>query len=85
MRTSLALFGASIALLKWGSVSDSAGYLVAFLAIVALVTSTLRYFRVMKLLDRGQFEPNVHGIMAVFVVVVATFATAFALVHIHEL
>jgi putative membrane protein len=76
-RTSLSLIGAGLALLKWdGTVL---GYLVAATGIILLVTSTRRYFRVMRLLQEGRFAPNVSGIMFVMTVTVAAIATAFFL------
>lgn len=77
MRTGLALIGASLGLLKWSEVSDTEGYLVAFMGIVVLVMSTVRYFRNMQLLEGGYYEPNVHGILMIVTVVVASIVTAF--------
>jgi putative membrane protein len=76
-RTSLSLIGAGLALLKWdGTVL---GYVVAAMGIILLVTSTRRYFRVMRLLQEGRFAPNVSGIIFVMTVTVAAIATAFCL------
>lgn len=82
VRTGLALLGASIGLLKWEDISNVAAYLVALLGLSVLLISTRRYFRVMVLLDRGQFEPNVFE--AFFVV---TFAMVIISVTflIHEI
>jgi uncharacterized membrane protein YidH (DUF202 family) len=78
IRTSLALIGASIGLLKWDESSFAVeGYLVGFTGVVALVTSTGRYFHVMHLLQQGQFEPNVRSILEVVVVVSITIVVAF--------
>jgi putative membrane protein len=79
IRTSLALIGASIGLLKWEDESSFAveGYLVGVTGVVALVTSTWRYFHVMHLLQQGQFEPNVSSILVVVVVVSVTIVVAF--------
>lgn len=85
MRTSLALFGASLGLLKWDVVANWAGYLVAILGIVVLIASTQRYFRVMTLLEEGKFEPNVQGIIAIVSTVVCAITTAFVLHHVHQL
>lgn len=85
MRTSLALIGASLGLLKWDAVANWAGYLVAILGIVVLIASTQRYFRVMMLLEEGKFEPNVQGIIAIVSTVVCAIITAFVLQHVHEL
>lgn len=79
MRTGLALFGVSLGLLKWNATSNTEGYLVAIMGIVVLITSTQRYFRVMKLLESGKYEPNVHGVLSVVTVIIAAVATAFAL------
>lgn len=79
-RTGLALIGAGLGLLKWDAEgSDAEGYLVAFMGILCLVMATYRYFHNMQLLAAGFFEPNVHGILMVVTVVVATIATAFAM------
>lgn len=85
MRTGLALVGASLALLKWDTVSNWAGYLVAFLGIVVLLTATHRYFRVMQLLERQQFEPNIHGIVCIVSVAIVAIIVAFVLQHTHGL
>ena len=79
MRTGLALIGASLGLLKWSEISDTEGYLVAFMGIVVLVMATCRYFRNMQLLEGGFFAPNVHGILLVITVVIAAIVAAFAL------
>lgn len=81
MRTSLALFGASLGLLNWTAVADWTGYLVAILGIVVLITSTLRYFRVMALLEEGMFEPNVHGIISIVSVLSCAVVAAYVLQH----
>jgi len=85
MRTALALIGASLGLLKWDAVANWAGYLVAILGIVVLITSTQRYFRVMQLLEEGKFEPNIHGIIVIVSVVCCAIVAAFVLQHTHEL
>jgi uncharacterized membrane protein YidH (DUF202 family) len=85
MRTSLALIGASLGLLKWDAVANWAGYLVAILGIVVLITSTQRYFRVMTLLEEGKFEPNVQGIIAIVSTAVCAIISAFVLQHVHQL
>lgn len=78
-RTGLALIGASLGLLKWSEVSNVEGYLVATMGIAVLVMATYRYFRNMQLLEGGYYEPNVHGIVMVVTVVVASIVTAFFL------
>jgi putative membrane protein len=85
MRTALSLIGAGLALLKWDAVANAAGYLLAALGIVLLVTSTQRYFRVMRLLQQGKFEPNVGGIISIVAVTVAAIVAAFYLQHTHQL
>jgi putative membrane protein len=85
MRTALSLIGAGLALLKWDAVANAAGYMVAALGIVLLVTSTQRYFRVMRLLQQGKFEPNVSGIISIVTVTVAAIVAAFYLQHTHQL
>ena len=85
IRTSLALIGASLGLLKWDAASTQEAYLVAGLGIVALITSTQRYFRVMQQLDRGEFEPNVRGVLVVVVTVTIAVIAAFVLQRIHQL
>ncbi|KAL7572113.1 hypothetical protein ACA910_001750 [Epithemia clementina (nom. ined.)] len=81
IRTGLALFGASIALLKWDDFSNVMAYTVAVLGLMVMMISTRRYFKVMHLLDQGRFEPNIDGIL--FVVVVSSIAIAVAFV-LHE-
>mmetsp|Transcript_767 Transcript_767/g.1620 ORF Transcript_767/g.1620 Transcript_767/m.1620 type:complete len:154 (+) Transcript_767:265-726(+) len=83
MRTSLALIGASLGLLKWDAVSDVAGYIVATLGVVCLISSTERYFTNMKHLEQGKFVPNVRGILVVVVVIVGAIIGAFVL-HFHN-
>ena len=85
MRTSLALIGASLGLLKWDAIANWAGYLVAILGIVVLISSTQRYFRVMQLLEEGKFEPNVRGIVAIVSTVCCAIVAAYVLQHMHEL
>lgn len=85
MRTSLALIGASLGLLKWDAIANWAGYLVAILGIVVLITSTMRYFRVMILLEEGKFEPNIHGILVIVLVACAAIVAAYVLHHVHAL
>lgn len=65
MRTSLALIGISIGLLKWEGIDDALGYYVALLGAVVLLSSSRRYYRVMKLLNEGRFEPNVKAILLI--------------------
>jgi uncharacterized membrane protein YidH (DUF202 family) len=79
IRTSLALIGASIGLLKWDASNSVEGYLVGLTGVVALITSTYRYFHVMQLLQEGRFEPNVTSILIVVVIVSVTIATAFVI------
>ena len=65
IRTALALMGASIGLIKWGGESDLEleGYLLGLVGLVAVITSTRRYFYVMRQLNRDEaFVPNVIGI-----------------------
>lgn len=85
MRTSLALIGASLGLLKWDAVSNSAGYLVAVLGVVCLISSTERYFSNMHRLEKGEFVPNVRGILVIVVVVVAAIVGAFVLHFMNQL
>jgi uncharacterized membrane protein YidH (DUF202 family) len=47
--------------------------------VVALVTSTYRYFHVMQLLQEGRYEPNVTSILIVVVIVSVTIAAAFVI------
>ena len=83
MRTGLALFGASIGLLKWQDISNVAAYLVAILGATVLLMSTHRYFRVMQLLEQGKFEPNIHGALFVVAVSLLGIVTAFVM-HINN-
>jgi putative membrane protein len=85
MRTALSLIGAGLVLLKWDAVANAAGYLVAAVGIVLLITSTQRYFRVMRLLQQGKFEPNVSGIISIVTVTVTAIVVAFYLQHTHQL
>ena len=85
MRTSLALIGASLGLLKWDAVSNSAGYLVAVLGVVCLISSTERYFSNMHRLENGEFVPNVRGILVVVAVVIAAIVGAFVLHFMNQL
>lgn len=85
MRTSLALIGASLGLLKWDAVSNSAGYIVATLGVVCLLSSTERYFTNMRHLEQGEFVPNIRGILVVVVVVVGAIIGAFLLHFNNEL
>ena len=78
-RTSLALIGASLGLLKWDAVSVCTGYLVAVVGVVCLINSTERYFSNMHRLEKGEFVPNVRGILVIVVVVVAAIVGAFVL------
>ena len=79
LRTSLALVGASLGLLKWDAVSQVTGYLVGFLGVCTLVTATLRYFRVMRLLERGKYEPNVYSILIINLSVAVCVVVAYAM------
>ncbi|CAB9501503.1 Conserved hypothetical protein [Seminavis robusta] len=80
MRTGLALIGVSLGLLKWDDNGNAAeGYLVAVMGVVVLLMATHRYFRNMRLLEGGMFEPNVHGVVLVVFVVVAAVGTAFVM------
>merc|ERR1719375_2435991 len=81
MRTSLALIGASLALLKWdGSThADAMGYIVAIVALVMMAASTDRYFTNMRHLERGEFRPNTRGIISIVLVVLCAIASAFIL------
>ena len=79
MRTSLALIGASLGLLKWDAVEASVGYIVAVLGVVCLLSSTERYFGNMRRLARGEFVPNARGILIVVATVVAAIIAAFVL------
>ena len=85
MRTSLALLGISLGLLKWDAINNWAGYLVAVMGLVVLITSTKRYFRVMQLLEQGKFEPNVQGIIAIVATVSCAIIAAYVLQHMHQL
>jgi putative membrane protein len=85
IRTALSLIGGGYALLKWDAAENSSGYLLAVLGIVLFVTSTQRYFRVMRLLQQGKFEPNVSGIIFIVTVTVAAIVAAFCLQHTHQL
>jgi len=80
IRTALSLAGVGLALLKWQGIANSAGYLVFCLGVMALVSSTVRYFRVMQQLSQSKFEPNVHGIVSVVVVI---FGVLVALLGLH--
>mmetsp|Transcript_17225 Transcript_17225/g.47129 ORF Transcript_17225/g.47129 Transcript_17225/m.47129 type:complete len:145 (+) Transcript_17225:45-479(+) len=77
VRTGLALLGASIALLKWEDVSSVTAYIVAVLGLTVIVLSTRRYFHVMNLLQKNEFEPNVGEalfiVSAALIVIVVTF------------
>jgi putative membrane protein len=79
MRTSLALIGASIGLLKWDAVHEGEGYLVGLVGVAALLTSTYRYFYVMRRLRDNQYEPNVIPILIMVAVVSVTVVLAFTL------
>jgi putative membrane protein len=79
MRTSLALIGASIGLLKWEAVHEGEGYLVGIVGVAALLTSTYRYFYVMRRLRHNQYEPNVIPILIMVAVVSVTVVFAFTL------
>jgi uncharacterized membrane protein YidH (DUF202 family) len=69
----------SISLLKGGdSTSLVEGYLAALIGLVAVLSSTQRYFRVMRMLEQGQFQPNVNSVMFVVVVVLASAGISFA-------
>ena len=85
MRTSLSLLGASLGLLKWDAVSNAAAYLVAVLGAVCLISSTERYFGTMRRLERGEFAPNVRGILIVVVVMIGAIGGAFVLHFQHQL
>ena len=78
MRTSLALIGASLGLLKWDAAEASVGYIVAVLGVVCLLSSTERYFGTMRR-ERGEFVPNARGILIVVATVVAAIIAAFVL------
>ena len=84
-RTSLALIGASLGLLKWDAVSVWTGYLVAVVGVVCLINSTERYFSNMHRLEKGEFVPNVRGILVIVVVVVAAIVGAFVLHFMNQL
>jgi putative membrane protein len=76
---SVFMIGISFSLLKGGDpTSVVEGYLAVLIGLVALLSSTQRYFRVMRLLEQGQFEPNVTSVMFVVVVVVASAAISFS-------
>ena len=79
MRTSLALIGASLGLLKWDAAEATVGYIVAVLGVVCLLSSTERYFGTMRRLERGEFVPNARGILIVVAAVVAAIIAAFVL------
>ena len=85
LRTGLSLIGISLGLLKWSAVSDASGYLVFLLGVSVLITSTQRYFRVMRLLEQGEFEPNIHGILTVVIVSVVAIVAALILHLQHQL
>ena len=84
-RISLALIGASLGLLKWDAVSVWTGYLVAVVGVVCLINSTERYFSNMHRLEKGEFVPNVRGILVIVVVVVAAIVGAFVLHFMNQL
>ena len=81
VRTGLALFGASIALLKWDDMSNVMAYLLAILGMIVMAISTKRYFHVMHLLEEGRFEPHSGGIL--FVVAMSSLLIAVAFI-LHE-
>jgi len=85
IRTALALTGVGIGLLKWQSVSILTGYLVLSMGVVALVSSTVRYFSVMRQLSHHRFEPNVRGVLAVVAVILIVIVTLLALEATHKL
>ena len=84
-RTSLALIGASLGLLKWDAVSVWTGYLVAVVGVVCLINSTERYFSNMHRLEKGEFVPNARGILVIVVVVVVAIVGAFVLHFMNQL
>jgi hypothetical protein len=69
----------SIGLLKWNASSSLEGYLVGLTGVVALITSTYRYFHAMQLLQEGRYEPNVTTILIVVVKVSVKTAAAFVI------
>lgn len=75
VRTALALVGASIALLKWGVATE--GYLIGIVGLTILWTSTWRYFKVMRLLQAGHYEPNVAGIWIMIVILWGAMGAAY--------
>ena len=80
IRTSLALLGASIALFKWQP--DDLwieGLLLGLVGLIALSTSTYRYFRVMSLLksNKEDFEPNVVSVLVVVISAFIAIAASF--------
>ena len=67
-RTALSLTGVGLALLRWQGIANSAGYLVFGLGLWVLVSSTIRYLRVMQQLSQNKFEPNVHSVLSMVAV-----------------
>lgn len=87
IRTALALMGASIGLIKWGGESDLEleGYLLGLVGIVAVITSTRRYFYVMRQLNRDEvFVPNVIGISFVVAVASIAYIVAFSVYYVGQ-
>jgi putative membrane protein len=77
MRTSLAIIGVSIGLLKWDAFSNEAGIFVSVLGVVVLVVSTHRYYKVLRLLEQGQFAPNILGILIMVILIIVGVLAAF--------
>lgn len=69
MRTSLAIIGVSMGLLKLDQFSNESGVWVAILGVAVLMVSTHRYYKVLRLLDQGKFQPNILGILIMVILI----------------
>jgi len=85
IRTALSLSGIGLALLKWQGIANAAGYLVFCLGVYALISSTVRYFRVMQLLSQNTFEPNVRTAFSVVTVILMVIIVLLCLHLTHQL
>ena len=84
-RTALALMGASIGLIKFGADSglELEGYLLGLVGLVAIMTSTRRYFYVMRQINADEaFVPNVIGISITVVIAAAAYGIAFSTYYV---
>jgi putative membrane protein len=83
IRTALSISGVGLGLLQW-QVDNGAGYLVLSLGVLLLVTSTVRYLKLMRQLSQRQFEPNVQGALVVVSVILIVIVALLGLQTTHN-